>query len=731
VPLGDPLNSTPPAEDSSVTVGTEAESKSTAPDGDNKRIQISKDPDLIQLLMQQEERIVAQQDHKTSNVYMVLELLKRQVSRLPSDRDFHRLKNEWNSFSSKSTDSAESAAKEMSDKVDRKVEADLKEMISWKGRVQAEIESRQTKMETSFQGLLGSFGDLHEESMSGLTELSVFAKSKFESLEEENTRLTAAVEHISDMSNENAKTMEGMQEKMENVETVVKDMNDDVRSSREKLETLTLDMKLNFEETEVKIEDLHALMEELKADLAATTEELTGAQVTLLNLGNDVVSNTDHIAEVFKLGVRDMPERFREIEEVKLVEMKEVVQTNKAVHDEEITTLQRTLKQKAIHIEKLSSQVDTAKRELMAKGEEIKQTQEDVSKGFEDVNEKIAKMKAAQETIDTAIKEEAKTTRGRVKVVETVVPLVAEMETQLTTISEDAFKAKTETEEALGNIQSDVNSTKQAISDSKRHQEKLLSASEKKMRAPVIELKARVDNVEVSTKNSAEQSSMLKRKVEQVAMHVDDSPDALAKDRLLKVVKLCLDFQDTAANNSGQKALTFGDKVQAKMANHAQHLAEYIANRADFACLRQLISGATIEDIMYIHDQVDILRHEMTEDFLKHMVQLVKEKAKVGDDPPKIILEARKIFTHRFRRAIEMSLTKYEQVQVIGNTRIGRVSVPTCVACDRPLVSKGRAKREDANPADGAPSRAVLSLFSPSSLLRICFTYTSNCTSFL
>ena len=47
--------------------------------------------------------------------------------------------------------------------------------------------------------------------------------------------------------------------------------------------------------------------------------------------------------------------------------------------------------------------------------------------------------------------------------------------------------------------------------------------------------------------------------------------DALAKDRLTKVVKLCLQFEETAAHNSGQKALVFEDKVQINF-NNAENI---------------------------------------------------------------------------------------------------------------------------------------------------------------
>ena len=42
--------------------------------------------------------------------------------------------------------------------------------------------------------------------------------------------------------------------------------------------------------------------------------------------------------------------------------------------------------------------------------------------------------------------------------------------------------------------------------------------------------------------------------------------------------------------------------------------------------------------------------------------------------------------------AINAALSKHDQVCIPASTRLGRVrvSVPTCVACDRPLSTQGR-----------------------------------------
>jgi hypothetical protein len=42
------------------------------------------------------------------------------------------------------------------------------------------------------------------------------------------------------------------------------------------------------------------------------------------------------------------------------------------------------------------------------------------------------------------------------------------------------------------------------------------------------------------------------------------------------------------------------------------------------------------------------------------------------------------------KKALEMFMSKHNQVLVVGNSRLGRVKIPSCIACDRPLIEKVR-----------------------------------------
>ena len=79
-----------------------------------------------------------------------------------------------------------------------------------------------------------------------------------------------------------------------------------------------------------------------------------------------------------------------------------------------------------------------------------------------------------------------------------------------------------------------------------------------------------------------------------------------------------------------------------------------------------------------------------------------------------IRLEARSRYIGRVVDAIDAALSKHDHVFVPASTRLGRVrvTVPTCVACDRPLTTKGRKHIETEKPetAGGKWFKAVTNI---------------------
>ena len=73
------------------------------------------------------------------------------------------------------------------------------------------------------------------------------------------------------------------------------------------------------------------------------------------------------------------------------------------------------------------------------------------------------------------------------------------------------------------------------------------------------------------------------------------------------------------------------------------------------------------------------------------------------DKPGAVRSDARKAFMQTLKKAIDLCMSKHDQVLVVGNSRFGRMKIPTCIACDRPLVDKVRQERNV--PADNGAQR--------------------------
>lgn len=122
----------------------------------------------------------------------------------------------------------------------------------------------------------------------------------------------------------------------------------------------------------------------------------------------------------------------------------------------------------------------------------------------------------------------------------------------------------------------------------------------------------------------------------------------------------------------------------------ASNLSEYMANAADFEMVEAQLSninGSTtiVNEIVYDENFVLNRRQQRMDEFLELIVQMVQ-----GQPTQQGVLrmDARSLFLAMVKKAMEMFMTKHNQVLVVGNSRLGRVKIATCIACDRPLLEK-------------------------------------------
>ena len=144
-------------------------------------------------------------------------------------------------------------------------------------------------------------------------------------------------------------------------------------------------------------------------------------------------------------------------------------------------------------------------------------------------------------------------------------------------------------------------------------------------------------------------------------------------------------------------------EVRARMTDLCQDMSEFISSKADQEAIDRMIRGNP-EDIVYTDEQVDEARMAMLGDWMGVVERkLNAKKGNLG----KIRGEARTLISKKLTDAIDMALSKHDQVLITGHSRLGRVQLPTCVACDRPLANKQRAREMIAEKGGQNPVKEV------------------------
>ncbi len=159
----------------------------------------------------------------------------------------------------------------------------------------------------------------------------------------------------------------------------------------------------------------------------------------------------------------------------------------------------------------------------------------------------------------------------------------------------------------------------------------------------------------------------------------------LLRHQANECAKVANRFEQRAADDKGCPAALPRDMCRA-ISLSTEAMADYIARKADVWAVEQQIHGAP-EDVAYSDASVEQRRQRIFRNFM----ELVGEEiAKRHPDAGSLRLEARRKGTQKIAQAIEMSLSKCDMVGVVGHSRLlaRRLDVPTCAACDRPLINR-------------------------------------------
>jgi hypothetical protein len=81
--------------------------------------------------------------------------------------------------------------------------------------------------------------------------------------------------------------------------------------------------------------------------------------------------------------------------------------------------------------------------------------------------------------------------------------------------------------------------------------------------------------------------------------------------------------------------------------------------------------------------------NELRIKLMNQTIQGMKKKLHESSPSPGALQqEARNMFISRMQQALQLAMSKHDQVVAVNATCLGRIKLPTCIACDRPMGTK-------------------------------------------
>ena len=160
---------------------------------------------------------------------------------------------------------------------------------------------------------------------------------------------------------------------------------------------------------------------------------------------------------------------------------------------------------------------------------------------------------------------------------------------------------------------------------------------------------------------------------------------AISSHHAKLMAELCESYEDISVRKTNVPALpsTMCEQITAT----AQVMTAFISTYTDAELVQKAIRNQ-------IYDAGDIPSEDFnaTERREMHIEEFIVETLDiVAHSHPQtglIRLDAREKFTKQLKKALMMCMSKHDQVLLLGNSRLGRIKIPSCIACDRPLLDK-------------------------------------------
>jgi hypothetical protein len=629
-----------------------------------------------------------------SNVKMDMEQLRRLFSTVASSNDWKETQKYYTEqiANLKRTSAAQALATER--KLDEKMNQDLQMAAKWRGDVESTFNEQLKMMDDRVaviqddvyairtgHGLeLNELEDRFEEHLTN-TEVT------FRHVQNDLKRLvkrTADADDRLSVHDEKNKLQDGnieeLFQKIEEANIAHMEVRDE---HKEHLQLLDERMQARVEDHErvmIKLEEYQRNFDAIDARFARTDEVIA-----------------DHLEQLKACREQErlIKEDIAEIKEITIVNMKE---DHKALVDRVQKFDERTVKALA----KLKAGLEKTNMTLEATQKELK--------GF---NERLTTAEEAVEQLDLDVKETNKNLDSHVAELTTQVLAVDHKCAEIGTVR----KKLEATNQRIFAFEKDVSLIDDKAERLKQKTDMMATRTEEVKQEADSKLSQMGDEVKTEL---AEQAELI-ADVQNLGAHRDKAifnlgnvvaenerraemhrePSSEVKLWLEELVALCLEFENETVP---EKSPSIGLELAEVMARRAQNLAEYFAKEADFETIRKFLSRTDPEDESYEENIIDMLRHEMTEDFL---VSVFTEISRQHASATPIMMEARAKYKNKLRQAIETALTKFEQVEVAGISRLmGMPLKPRCVACDRPLQNKRRVKDGPSQHTGARPTTA-------------------------
>ena len=469
-----------------------------------------------------------------------------------------------------------------------------------------------------------------------------------------------------------------------------KDLESHIKENDNEVQGLSKHMEERYE----KVSELHSstkdnLMEfrglyefdisSLKTQLSDSTENVSSAQATLddiaifvnqlrdLDVINRVNRHESDLAANFKLS--------KEIDEkVSSINGRAISLTKQA------TTLDESMRKFPSQIQDQVERVDGALQRVNKQGEFITTLQQSLVSA----QNKIDELCDLKENLIQA-KASTSNTDQKLKYVQTMIVQLQETneshDDRIEKVISSIHQSQEESDRKIGDMKIQIIDTlSEKISE--------MDAAVENMRENLDMLGATGDDksVERSVKSigvSSKKGGIKKsNSVSSAAKELD--PSIYYENQAQFLSDLCLNFEEI----SMRKALVpdIPSAMCENITSTAQGICLFIANITDAQMVQDIISSSP-EEADYEEDVVVERRQEKLEEFLQLIYGQIYE---ANSEPGAIRGEARDKFIRQTRKALQLCMSKHDQVLIAGNSRLGKIKIPCCIACDRPLVERVR-----------------------------------------